>query len=145
MIAYVGRYTHRAAITNSRILNIADGKVTFRYKDYRDEKRIKTMTLPAEEFIRRFLLHVLPEGFVRIRHFGLMANGRKKAKLERCREVLGEGIGEKEKEERENQEEREREKEEERCRECGKGIMRRRMEFQAGAEPEMKARLKRVA
>src|SRR6266446_8076616 len=68
------RSTHRVAIPNDRLLGIDDGKVQFRWKDYRDNSRHKTMTLVAEEFIRRFLLHVLPEGFQRIRHYGFLAN-----------------------------------------------------------------------
>ena len=72
VLDYVGRYTHRVAISNNRLLDIAEGKVKFRYKDYRHEAQQKTMTLEAEEFIRRFLLHVLPEGFQRIRYYGFL-------------------------------------------------------------------------
>jgi hypothetical protein len=68
VLDYVGRYTHRVAISNNRLLGIEDGTVTFRWKDYRDDNVQKTMTLEADEFIRRFLLHVLPSGFHRIRH-----------------------------------------------------------------------------
>jgi hypothetical protein len=74
VLDYVGRYTHRVAISNNRLLDIAQGKVTFRYKDYRHDAQQKTMTLEAEEFIRRFLLHVLPEGFQRIRYYGFLTN-----------------------------------------------------------------------
>ena len=89
VLDYVGRYTHRVAISNNRLLNIAEGKVTFRYKDYRHDAQQKTMTLQAEEFIRRFLLHVLPEGFQRIRYYGFLANRYREQKLTRCRDLLG--------------------------------------------------------
>src|SRR5262249_7610984 len=79
------RYTHRVAISNNRLLDIADGRVTFRYKDYRHDAQQKTMTLQAEEFIRRFL----PEGFQRIRYNGFLANRYRDQKLARCRELLG--------------------------------------------------------
>ena len=87
VLAYLAGYTHRVAIANSRLLSLSDGKVRFRWKDYRDDK-IKVMTLEAGEFIRRFLLHVLPDGFHRIRHFGLFANGHRADKLALCRELL---------------------------------------------------------
>ncbi len=89
VLDYLGRYTHRVALSNDRILSVHDGQVTFSYRDRRDGDRLKTMTLEAEEFIRRFLLHVLPEGFMRIRHFGYLANRSKKHALARCRELLG--------------------------------------------------------
>jgi hypothetical protein len=89
VLDYVGRYTHRVAISNNRILNIEDGQVTFRYKDYRNGSQQKTMTLSADEFIRRFLLHVLPEGFHRIRYYGFLGNRYRKEKLEQCRRLLG--------------------------------------------------------
>jgi len=89
VLDYVGRYTHRVAISNDRLLDIAEGKVTFRYKDYRHDARQKTMTLQAGEFIRRFLLHVLPGGFQRIRYYGFLANPHREHKLARCRELLG--------------------------------------------------------
>src|SRR6266576_3091141 len=88
VLDYVGRYTHRVAISNNRLLDIAEDKVTFRYKDYRHDAQQKTMTVEAEEFIRRFLLHVLPEGFQRIRYYGFLANRYRKEKLARCRELL---------------------------------------------------------
>ena len=88
VLDYVGRYTHRVAISNNRLLDIAEGKVTFRYKDYRHDAQQKTMTLEAEEFIRRFLLHVLPEGFQRIRYYGFLANRYREQKLAHCRELL---------------------------------------------------------
>jgi Putative transposase/Transposase zinc-binding domain len=89
VLDYVGRYTHRVAISNNRLLDIDQGKVTFRYKDYRHEAQQKTMTLEAEEFIRRFLLHVLPEGFQRIRYYGFLANRYREHKLAHCRDLLG--------------------------------------------------------
>jgi hypothetical protein len=89
VLDYVGRYTHRVAISNHRILGIAEGNVTFRYKDYRHEAQQKTMILQAEEFIRRFLLHVLPDGFQRIRYYGFLGNRYREQKLAHCRELLG--------------------------------------------------------
>src|SRR6266852_5918911 len=88
VLDYVGRYTHRVALSNSRLLDIDQDKVTFRYKDYRHDSQQKTMTMEAEEFIRRFLLHVLPEGFQRIRYYGFLDNRYREEKLARCRELL---------------------------------------------------------
>jgi len=88
VLEYVGRYTHRVAISNNRLLNIDDGKVTFRWKDYRDGDAQRTMTLTAEEFIRRFLLHVLPSGFHRIRYYGLLGNRHREEKLAQCRALV---------------------------------------------------------
>jgi hypothetical protein len=87
VLGYVAQYTHRA-ISNSRLLGLDDGKVQFRWKDYRDNNRRKTMELSAEEFIRRFLLHVLPERFQRIRYYGFLANCHRKQKLALCRQLL---------------------------------------------------------
>jgi putative transposase len=89
VLDYVGRYTHRVAIANHRILAIDDDHVTFRWKDYRDDNQQKTMTLTAEEFIRRFLLHVLPLGFQRIRYYGFLGNRYRQEKLARCQHLLG--------------------------------------------------------
>jgi hypothetical protein len=89
VLEYVGRYTHRVAISNNRLLDIADGMVRFRWRDYRDHNRQKTMSVSADEFIRRFLLHVLPEGFHRIRYYGLLGSRHRAQKLARCRELLG--------------------------------------------------------
>ena len=89
VLEYLGRYTHRVAISNNRLIDFADGDVTFRWKDYRDESRQKVMHLDAQEFIRRFLLHVLPHGLQRIRHYGFLANRHREAKLARCRELIG--------------------------------------------------------
>ena len=88
VLDYVGRYTHRVAISNNRLLDIDSGHVAFRWKDYRDDQQ-KTVTLSADEFIRRFLLHVLPEGFQRIRYYGFLANRSRQQKLARCRQLLG--------------------------------------------------------
>ena len=88
VLEYLGRYTHRVAIANSRLVEFGDGEVAFHWKDYRHESRHKIMQLKADEFVRRFLLHVLPSGFQRIRHFGLLANRSREAKLERCRRLL---------------------------------------------------------
>src|SRR6516165_12704859 len=88
VLAYVARYTHRVAISNNRLVGIAEGKVRFRWKDYRNCNRQKTMTLGADEFIRRFLLHVLPAGFQRIRYYGFLANRYRQQKLARCRQLL---------------------------------------------------------
>ena len=89
VLDYVGRYTHRVAISNNRLVSMDDSKVCFRWKDYRDDNRRKTMTLEAGEFIRRFLIHVLPDGFHRVRYFGFLGNRHREQKLERCRELLG--------------------------------------------------------
>jgi hypothetical protein len=89
VLDYVGRYTHRVAISNNRLLDIADGQVRFQWKDYRDKAQQKTMMLSAEEFTRRFLLHALPEGFQRIRYYGLLDNRYRQQKLARCRQLLG--------------------------------------------------------
>jgi len=89
VLKYLARYTHRVAISNSRILSIDAGKVTFQWKDYADDNKTKVMTLDAVEFIRRFLLHILPAGFVRIRQFGFLANRARREKLARCRVLLG--------------------------------------------------------
>jgi hypothetical protein len=88
ILEYLGRYTHRVAISNERLVSHADGVVRFRWKDYADGDRVKLMALEAEEFIRRFLLHIVPGGFVRIRHFGFLANRARRAKLARCRALL---------------------------------------------------------
>ena len=90
VLQYLGRYTHRIAISNNRLLTLRNGQVSFLWRDYADQNRLKTMTLKAEEFIRRFLLHVLPSRFVRIRHFGLLANRKRKDTLTLCRQILGE-------------------------------------------------------
>jgi predicted Zn-ribbon and HTH transcriptional regulator len=87
VLDYLGRYTHRVALSNDRILKVENGEVTLSYRDRRDKDRKTSITLDAQEFIRRFLLHVLPEGFMRIRHFGFLANRTKKHS--KCRKLLG--------------------------------------------------------
>jgi len=87
-LKYLSRYTHRVAIANSRLVFVGDGVVRFRYKDYAAGGSAETMELPAAEFLRRFLLHVVPPGFVRIRHCGLLANRTRQDKLARCRQLL---------------------------------------------------------
>jgi Putative transposase/Transposase zinc-binding domain len=88
VLEYLGRYTHRVAIANSRLVEFDNGEVAFQWKDYRHESQHKVMRLRAYEFVRRFLLHVLPSGFQRIRHYGLLGNRGREFKLERCRRLL---------------------------------------------------------
>jgi len=88
VLDYLGRYTHRVAISNHRLLRLTDTDVRFRYRDYAHGNRRKVMALSAAEFIRRFLLHVLPTGFMRIRHYGILANRIKRAQLAQAREAL---------------------------------------------------------
>ena len=85
VLKYLARYTHKTAISNRRLLSLEDGQVTFRWKDYAQRGRRRTMPLDAIEFVRRFLMHVLPSGFVRIRHYGILANCHRREKLMRCR------------------------------------------------------------
>lgn len=88
VLAYLGRYTHRVAIANHRLVDMADGKVSFRWRDYRDHNREKIMTLEASEFLRRFLLHILPDGMCKIRYYGFMSNRKRKDRLDKCRRLL---------------------------------------------------------
>ncbi|GDY23953.1 putative transposase y4qJ [Verrucomicrobiota bacterium] len=88
VLKYLARYTHRVAISNSRIVDVKDSRVTFRYKDYADDHRSKTMTVSADEFLRRFVQHVLPRSFVKVRHYGLLANRHRAEKLKTCRRLL---------------------------------------------------------
>jgi hypothetical protein len=88
VLGYLGRYTHRVAIANSRLVGLDDGQVSFTWKDYRHGGQTKVMTLPADEFIRRFLQHTIPDGFHRIRHIGFLANGHRTEKLALCRALL---------------------------------------------------------
>ena len=87
--ASTDHYVHRVAISNKRLLDVRDGQVRFQYKDYADGNKTKAMTLDAMEFIRRFLMHVLPSGFMRIRHYGFIGNRHRQAKLDLCRRLLG--------------------------------------------------------
>jgi hypothetical protein len=89
VLAYLGRYTHRVALSNDRLVDHRDDRVRFRWKDYADHDRVKIMTLEVDEFLRRFLLHVVPRGFMRIRHFGLLANRTRRKNLTQCRWLLG--------------------------------------------------------
>jgi hypothetical protein len=88
VLKYLARYTHRVAISNQRLVSLKDGRVTFRWKNYARASEPATMTLQAEEFIRRFLLHVLPTGFVKIRHFGFLANRGRRDNVRLCRQLL---------------------------------------------------------
>src|SRR6266699_2752002 len=89
VLQYLGRYPHRVAISNHRLVSLADGQVTFRWRDSADHNQQKLMTVSLDEFLRRFLLHLLPKGFVRIRHFGLLANCRRSTLLPLCLAALG--------------------------------------------------------
>jgi len=89
VLKYLARYTHRVAISNQRLLNIDNERVTFQYKDYADHSQTKIMSLNGTEFLRRFLMHVLPRGFVRIRHYGFLANRYRGDNLSLCRKLLG--------------------------------------------------------
>jgi hypothetical protein len=88
VLQYLARYTHRVAISNHRLVSVADGKVTFRWKDYAHGSKQRKMTVTAEEFLRRFMLHVLPRRFVRIRFSGFLANRRRKQLLPLCQRLL---------------------------------------------------------
>jgi hypothetical protein len=89
VIEYLGRYTHRVAISNDRITGFKDGRVTLKYRDYADSDKIKVMTLKATEFIRRFLLHILPDQFFKIRYYGILSARNRKTKLAKCKKLLG--------------------------------------------------------
>ncbi len=88
VLAYLGRYTHRVAIANARLVSVSDTDVAFRWRDYRHHGKPKVMRLERQEFIRRFLLHSLPDGFHRIRHHGFLANAHRTVKLALCRKLL---------------------------------------------------------
>ena len=88
VIEYIGRYAFRVAISNDRIKSIDNGLITFEYKDYKDDSKIKEMTITAEEFIRRFIMHVLPSRFTKIKHYGLLSNRNKKKNIELCRNLI---------------------------------------------------------
>jgi putative transposase/transposase-like zinc-binding protein len=139
VIEYIGRSTHRVAISNQRIVALESNTVSFRWKDYRDGGRVKVMTLSAQEFIRRFLLHVLPPEFVRLRHYGVLANGRRKSKLARCRELLASGAEvygqEKAKTEAATPEVQPTENEGTVCERCGVGRMQRRGDLPPACGP----------
>lgn len=92
VIEYIGRYSFRVAISNGRIKDISNNQITFEYKDYKDNSKIKEMTISAEEFIRRFLLHVLPNHFTKIKHYGILSNRGKKSLIKLCRILIGQKI-----------------------------------------------------
>jgi hypothetical protein len=94
VLDYVGRYTHRVALSNNRLLDIEDDQIQFKWKDYRDSDQVKTMTLSSDEFIRRFLMHVMPSGFHRIRYYGFLGNRYRNQKLAQCRRLLGMEVAE---------------------------------------------------
>lgn len=89
VVEYLGRYTHRVAISNNRIVKLENGQITFKWRDYKDKKKEKLMTVSAEEFIRRFLVHVLPDRFIKIRHYGILGNRNKSTKLKLCKKLTG--------------------------------------------------------
>lgn len=89
VLEYLGRYTNRVAISNNRVIRIKNGIVTFKWRDYKENNKVKLMALSAEEFIRRFLMHILPEGFVKIRHYGILSNKNRSSKLEICKRLTG--------------------------------------------------------
>ena len=89
VLKYLARYTHKTAISNHRLVGLQDGQVCFRWKDYAHGRQRRIMKLSAIEFVRRFLMHVLPSGFVRVRHYGILANRHRQEKLALCRELLG--------------------------------------------------------
>jgi hypothetical protein len=124
VLKYLARYTHRVAISNHRLQSMEDGAVRFRYKDYARGRRPRSMRLEATEFIRRFLLHALPKGFVRIRRYGLLANAHCAERLALCRELLG-GPKDRDPIEDPSTEITSYESEGYRCPSCGEGIMRR--------------------
>ncbi len=97
VVEYLGRYTHRVAISNNRILKLEDGQVSFKWRDYRDGNRWKVMALSANEFIRRFLMHVLPSGFTKIRHYGFLSSRSKQKKLHICKVQTGTSLNKREK------------------------------------------------
>lgn len=97
VVEYLGRYTHRVAISNNRLLNFENGQVTFKWRDYKDSNRWKEMSISAEEFIRRFLMHVLPHGFMKIRHYGFLSSRGKQIKLALCKKLTGASLFPKEK------------------------------------------------
>jgi hypothetical protein len=89
VVDYLGRYTHRVAISNNRIVKFEKDQVTFKWRDYKDKKKEKLMTISADEFIRRFLIHVLPDRFVKIRYYGILSSRNKSTKLKLCKRLTG--------------------------------------------------------
>lgn len=97
VVEYLGRYTHRVAISNNRLLKLEDGQVTFKWRDYKDASRTKEMTISADEFLRRFLMHILPHGFMKIRHYGFLSSRAKQTKLPICKKLTQTSLVPKEK------------------------------------------------
>ncbi len=97
VVEYLGRYTHRVAISNNRILKLENGQVTFKWRDYKNSSRWKEMTISSDEFIRRFLMHVLPRGFTKIRHYGFLSSRGKQTKLPLCKKLTCSSLVSKEK------------------------------------------------
>jgi hypothetical protein len=89
VLEYLGRYTHRVAISNNRLVFFENGQVVFKWRDYKDNNKEKLMTVTAEEFIRRFLMHILPDKFVKIRHYGILSNRNRETKLKKCKSLIG--------------------------------------------------------
>jgi hypothetical protein len=89
VLKYLARYTHRVAISNQRLIDLRNGRVRFHYKDYADDQKTKVLSLSSSEFIRRFLIHTLPRGFVRIRYYGFLANRHRQERIDLCRALLG--------------------------------------------------------
>ncbi len=87
VVEYLGRYTHRVAISNKRIVSLKNDTVTFKWRDYKDGSNQKVMTLSSDEFIRRFLIHILPNGFMKIKHYGLLGNRNKTTQLKLCKRL----------------------------------------------------------
>ncbi len=117
VVQYLARYSHRIALSDSRLIDLQDGQVQLRYKDYRDHDQYKVMSLSGEELIRRFLLHILPKGFVRIRHYGFLANRCRKAKLAQIRQAIGQA----EEQAKETEEAKGEPYDSYRCPHCGEG------------------------
>ena len=92
VLRYLGAYTHRVAISNHRLVSLADDKVTFRWRDSAHHNKKRLMTLPVDEFLRRFLLHVLPRGFVRIRHYGFLSSRRRRELVPLCKQFLADAV-----------------------------------------------------
>jgi hypothetical protein len=140
VLAYLARYTHRVAISNSRLIRLENGTVTFRCKDYRRNgaERYGTMTLDVPEFIRRFLIHVLPKGFHRIRHYGLFANSNRVANIARARKLLGQPAPASASEDQAPEDDKERRAGAQPCPGCG-GAMIVIEVFEAGRQPKCRA------
>ena len=133
VLRYLASYTHRTAISNHRLVSLREGRVSFLWKDYAHHCRRRVMTLSATEFIRRFLMHVLPKGFVRIRHYGFLANRHRSEKLELCRKLLRQGEGVSDAGERQAQEDEPLDTFP--CPVCEDGVMHRIYRFEAGEAP----------